>query len=518
MNTFVSRFGASIKGVISGFDRLVFRGHLQPLVYAGGLLSFLSSRSVLLKDFMPWATPFTEQIRKDFTHQTERIGQEVEYIRSPSLDKEGLARQRQKERHISSGVVAALSCVEPCRTWKVRKNRVLQRLVPEYVPGQCIHLYRYFDHHRFGLMHVRLQTWFPFTIQVCMNGREFLRRALERRGIGFEKRENCFASIDNWTKSQSLFDEMLDLNWLDELSRFSNDIFPSRRRVVGSIDYQWSTFQSEWATDLAFRSTADLDAIYPSLVHHALTTSDSATVLRFLGKKVTAAGTAHGKFDQEVTTRRVHRIEGTCVKHHVGRNSAKFYNKQGSVFRAEATINDPSAFKVFRTKQGRLGNKDWLPMRASVVDLKRRADISHHINERLLEHLATVADDQPLETLISKLSTQATWHGERLRGLDLFGKDRDLVDALSDPAIVVAGIRNRDICAHLKKSPQWRGKTDRQRCGIATRMLRLLRAHGIIKKITKTHRYQLTDKGVGIISAVKAALLVSTKKLNEIAA
>ena len=88
MNSFINRFGASIRGVISGFDRLVFRGYFQPLLYAGGLLSFLSSRSVLLKDFLPWTIPITDQIRKDFTSQTERIGQKVEYVRSPSLDSE----------------------------------------------------------------------------------------------------------------------------------------------------------------------------------------------------------------------------------------------------------------------------------------------------------------------------------------------------------------------------------------------------------------------------------------------
>ena len=518
MDAFTNRFGAVIKGVISGFDRLVFRGHLQSLLYPGGLLAFLSSRSVLLKDFVPWVSAFTERLKEDFQAEQERLGQEIIYVRSPSTDKAELARQQQREHQRPTGAVASFSCVEPCRTWKVQGNRVLKRLEPKYIPGQCAHLYRYFDHERFGFMHVRIQTWFPFTIQVCMNGREYLRRALTRKRMGFEMRDNCFTSIANWGKAQLLMDEMLSINWIDELNKFSDDIFPSRQRAVGKMPYHWSAYQTEWATDLAFNATADLDALYPSLVKYALNTSDTATVLRFLGKKVTATGQAHGKFAQEVTARRVHRLPGTCVKYHVGQNSLKFYNKQGSVFRAEATINKPQVFNVFRQKEGRLTAKQWLPMRMSVVDIKRRAEVSQHMNNRLLDHLATVSDDQPLDSLISRLAQPITWHGERLRGLDLFGKDRALVDVLIDPAIAIAGIRNRDLASCLKKSTQGKGKTDKQRSGMATRLLRLLRAHGLIKKITKTHRYQLTDKGITTINAIKSALSASTKKLNDLAA
>ena len=518
MDAFTNRFGAVIKGVISGFDRLVFRGHLQSLLYPGGLLAFLSSRSVLLKDFVPWVSAFTERLKEDFQAEQERLGQEIIYVRSPSTDKAELARRQQREHDRQVGVVAGFSCVEPCRTWKVQGNRALKRLEPHYVPGQCAHLYRYFDHQQFGFMHVRIQTWFPFTIQVCMNGREYLRRALTRKRMGFEMRDNCFTSIANWSKAQTLIDEMLAINWIDELNKFSDDMFPSREHAVGKMPYHWSAYQTEWATDLAFNTTADLDALYPSLVKYALNTSDTATVLRFLGKKVTATGQPHGKLAQEVTARRVHRLPGTCVKYHVGQNSLKFYNKHGNVFRAEATINKPQVFNVFRQNEGRLTEKQWLPMRMSVVDIKRRSEVSQHMNNRLLDHLATVSDDQPLELLISKLVQPITWRGERLRGLDLFGKDRALVDALVDPAIAIAGIRNRDLASGLKISPQGKGKSDKQRSGMATRLLRLLRAHGLIKKITKTHRYQLTGQGIKAINAIKSALSASTKKLNDLAA
>lgn len=518
MSSFLDRFRSSVTGVLSGFDRLVFRGHLRSLTYAKGMRQFLWDRQVLFKDFTAWAKPHTDRVKVDFAAQAAKFGQEVEYLRSASTKKEPLARARQAERGIVSGPVASFSCVEPCRTWEIRKDREAKRLVPAIVNGQCMHLYRYLDHPRFGFMHVRLQTWLPFTIQVCMNGREYLRRALERKRIGFDMRDNCFAAVDDWERAQSLLDGMLDLDWIPLLDGFAQEVFPARHRIVGDLGYQWSVFQSEWATDHAFASQANLDAIFPALVRHALTTSDTATVLRFLGKPVTAAGLPHAKLMKEVTTRLARRQEGVCVKHQVGANSAKFYNKQGSVHRAEATVNDPSDFKVYRRAQGGDDSKDWRPLRASVVDLKRRAEVSQQINDRLLDHQAAATTDRPLGDLVAGLAKPVTWHKERCRGLDLIGKDSFLIDLLADPARSIDGLRNQHIRERLRCDPRGRGKNDRQLAGMATRMIRLLRAHGLIRKQPRSHRYHLSDNGVLVVTAVKSALAASTEKLVKLAA
>ena len=48
--------------------------------------------------------------------------------------------------------------------------------MPRY--RKCLHLYHYQVHPVFGFMHARIQTWFPFAIQICLNGREWLARAM----------------------------------------------------------------------------------------------------------------------------------------------------------------------------------------------------------------------------------------------------------------------------------------------------------------------------------------------------
>jgi hypothetical protein len=395
---------------------------------------------------------------------------------------------------------------------------VAKLLVPVLKSGNCLHLYRYWDHRRFGFMHVRLQTWFPFSVRVCLNGREFLRRQLDRSKIDYEMRDNCFARIASWPRAQRLMDELLQEDWTETLDAFVDSVFPDRRSLLGGWSYHWGVWQSEWASDVSFVDTAALNAIYPTLQRHALLSSDTPTVLRYLGRKVTAKGQANGHLQAEVTTRLIPRVEGTCIKHHVGRNGVKMYNKQGNTLRVETTLNDPSDFKVYRRTQGGGSTKSWKTMRKSVADLQRRAEVSQGINDRYLDHQAQVTNDQPLHQLIDQTTKPITWKNERLRALDLTGKDRWLIDLLANPAHTVNGIRNADLRERLPKRQRGQTRTDRQLTASATRHLRLLRAHGIIKKISKTHRYQLTDHGRTLVTAMTSALAASTAQLTKIAA
>lgn len=518
MERFVTQFKSSIAGVLNGFDRLVFTGQLLPLMYPRGMLGYLSSQSVLLKDFVGWAKAKTDQMKSRFAAQAVRAGHEIQYLGSPSARKEGLARQWQQESGVTAGVIGSFSCVEPCRTWEIRRDPVAKRLVPVLKTGNCLHLYRYWDHRRFGFMHVRLQTWFPFSVRICLNGREFLRRQLDRSKIGYEMRDNCFAKLDSWGRAQRLMDALLEEDWVATLNTCVDSVFPDRVSLLGALPYHWGVWQSEWASDVGFVDTAALHAIYPALQRHALLNSDTPTVLRFLGRKVTATGQANGHLQAEVTTRLMPRVEGTCIKHHVGRNSVKMYNKQGNTLRVETTINDPGDFKVYRRTHGGGLAKSWRSMRTSVADLQRRAEVSQGINDRYLDHQATFSNDQPLHQLLDQATKPVTWKLEHQRALDLTGKDRWLIDLLANPAHTVTGIRNADLRERLPKRHRGKNRTDRQLTAIATRHLRLLRAHGIIKKISKTHRYQLTDHGRTLVTAMTSALAASTAQLTKIAA
>jgi hypothetical protein len=96
--------------------------------------------------------------------------------------KEEVAREIISGEKIREGPVAMMSAVEPCRTWMARGNRQTKQLELKLVSGRCIHLYFYILDPEKGLLHLRLQSWFPFLTQVCLNGREWLACQMRARG------------------------------------------------------------------------------------------------------------------------------------------------------------------------------------------------------------------------------------------------------------------------------------------------------------------------------------------------
>ena len=166
------------------------------------------------------------------------------------------------------------------------------------------------------------------------------------------------------------------------------------------VEYYWSTYQSEWATDVLFGKAATLAHLYPRLVQHGLTTFLSPDVMRFLGRKAPTYGTIPARLAAEVVSDVKHRPEGVRIKHRVGENSVKMYDKQGSVLRVETTINDVEDFKTFRVPENKPdAAPSWQPMRKGVADLHRRAEVSQAANDRYLQALASVDDTTSLGEL-----------------------------------------------------------------------------------------------------------------------
>jgi hypothetical protein len=209
--------------------------------------------------------------------------------------------------------------------------------------------------------------------------------------------------------------------------------------------------QSEWATDILFRSADDLAALYPRLLRHGLDTLHSEDVMRFLGRGLTPTGKARSSFEEQVTTDFQRRPEGARLKHRLGANSLKMYDKAydaaGAVLRLEATYNDVRAIKVFRPKEGDpRGPKAWLPLRKGVADVSRRADVSQKATARYAEALATVEDKAPLKDLVDGLCRPVRWKGRRARALNpLNQEDAALLEAVSRGEFLLDGFRNRDL-------------------------------------------------------------------------
>lgn len=209
MNRFLQRHASRVMGVLSGFDRLVFRGTLMQLAYSNGLGRFLSRRRVLLKDFKQFAGEMTERVKEASRRRADQAGRPVRYLGSSKICKEDVARKIARDDGVTEGLIAVLTCVEPCTTFEIHRNRERKHLQLRSHHGKCLHLYHYGIDPLFGFMSARIQTWFPFSFQICINGREWLGRELYRAGIQYLKVDNCFPWIQDLERAQEILDEQL---------------------------------------------------------------------------------------------------------------------------------------------------------------------------------------------------------------------------------------------------------------------------------------------------------------------
>jgi hypothetical protein len=514
MERFIQRFADKITGVLSGFDRLVFRGGLRPLTYTGGMKRLLWKRKLLLEEFGGYAQGVTEKLKGATSEWVCQQQRPLIYLHSSKTDKEALARKIAQKDGVREGLIAVLSCVEPCLSYEVYKNREAKRLELRPRWRKCLFFYHYRIDPQFGFMSGRIQTWLPFNIQFCVNGREWLSRQMDEAGIGYRRLENKFVWIEDVEKAQRLMDLQLKTRWPQTLDRLAGMLNPAHRDIFEGfpVGYYWTGYQTEWATDVTFKEPSELARVYPALAMHAMRFT-SGEVMRFLGRKV------NGNFLGYIRSEFKQRPEGILVKHRVGANSVKMYNVP-SVLRVETTLHDVKDFRVFRRKENDpMGEQAWRGLRKGVADLHRRARVSQASNERYLDALAAVDSSQPLGELVCGICKPVLWKGRRMRGLRPWSaEDSELFRAVSRGEFSVNGFRNRDLQGLLFRVQPSSVEEKRRRSGRVSRLLRMLRAHHLIRKVSSTYRYVLTPKGRDILAAVLITQQVSLEQLNRAAA
>lgn len=514
MNSFIQRFGDKIIGILSGFDRLVFRGTLREIAFVAGMLGFLRWRRILLKEFGRFALVATECLKEASLAKAAQLGRPVLFLPSSNTSKEDVAREIARRDGVTEGLVCVLKSVEPCHAFDIHRNRE-KKLLELVVRGRrCEHLYHYMIDPVFGFMYARIQTWLPFNVQIGINGREWLSRQMDRAGIAYRREDNCFPWIEDVARAQKLMDEHLRTHWPSALNRLARIVNPAQAEILG-VDhptYYWTVPQSEWATDIMFRDQTTLTEIYHRLARHGISAFSSGDVMRFLGGKV------HTRFEGQIISDFKNRPEGVRIKHSVGKNSVKVYDKPGNL-RFETTIHDAAGIKVFRPKEGDgRGKRAWLPMRKGIADLHRRAQVSQACNERYAEALAATDTTISIGKLVEGLDQPVRWKGRHVRGLHAWSaEDLKLFRAVNRGEFKLNGFRNRDLQPHLFDSAAKTDEERRRRSARVSRLIRLLRAHRLIRKMPRANRYKPTQKGQTVLTALLTAQDVSLAQLNKVA-
>jgi len=526
LQNFIVKFGSLIQGIISGADRLVFRGSLRSIQYGFGMMGYLWHKQVPLTGFGQHAEQLTRQIKEASLAEAGRLQRPVQYLTSSKIDKKAMAEQIALRDGVKDGLICVLSCVEPCLSFEVGPNAAKKKLELKHRLRKCLFLYHYWMHPLFGFMSARIQTWFPFQAQVYLNGREWLARQMQGAGVEYIRQENCFPWVADYRRAQSLMEEQLKTDWPQELGAIVQQLNPRHEEIFKGFpaSYYWSVAESEWATDVGFHGGEELKRLFPLLVEHGVLHFSSSDVMRFLGHPVTAQGQIHGNFRGEITTDLKRRVEGARVKHRVDRNSVKMYDKAhqmvGGILRIEMTMNNEKAFRVYRSKEGEPeGEKQWRRMRRGLADLHRRGEVSQKINERYLDALASVDDSARLQEILEPVEKRKQWKGHPVRALHPFSpEDGALLEIVSRGEFMIRGISNRDLRDALFPTPAPNHKEAKRRSALISRKLRLLRAHGILHKIRGRNLYQVSEAGRTVLTTFLIARQASAKQLMKKAA
>ena len=258
------------------------RGSKRLLCNPGGFCDYLRQIDVPIWKYRCHAKGTTVELCKAIETHAKKAGL-YHYVNNSWQSKEHLALAQAAAQQRESGLIAVIGCVEPCQIMQVRRD-AKKNLEPRIEPGKCLHYYHYYLDPDYGLRYTRLQSWYPFTMHIGLNGRDWLARQMLKASLKYEKKDNSFTWVEDWEAAQCLLEKQLRTAWASLLDRWAHQshlwleaMFPQ------PVPYYWTLQEGEFATDIVFNKPGDLQRLYPQLVHYTTSILQGADVLRFMG-------------------------------------------------------------------------------------------------------------------------------------------------------------------------------------------------------------------------------------------
>jgi hypothetical protein len=409
----------------------------------------------------------------------EEAGLSIEHLRHSNVRKESLVRDILKKRGTHEGLVCIFSAMEACPSYKPWHDKPSGRTFLKADTGKCLHYYFYFIDTDLGLFFLRVPTWAPFRLQFYFNGHGLLEAALRKRQIEARMLDNAFVHVADWLAAQRLSDQLKPERLHRKLDRYARQFCPPI--ALFESGYHWSLMQVEYATDIIFRRQQELAPIYEALVRTAVHAVKADNVATFLGRKL------YGQYRDELGNDFQTRIQGTRIKHYMGKAAIKMYDKHGLILRIETTVNDVSLFKHHRRVEHRDGSWEMktAALKKSIYSLPVLAELMRAANRRYLEFISTLDDPSCALKDVEKIALAVRDGNRSLRGFNLFaGADLDVFQTLVRGEFNISGFQNK----HLAQRLQQAGRQ-------VSPLLKRLRAHGLIKKIGHCYKYYLTALG-----------------------
>lgn len=491
--SFLVKFSSLISWTLSCFDRVIFKGHLpisQPAKFEGFVDYVLKIRRT---DFLKVLGPqWSERVVEHSRRIAQTNDRPWEYC-SGGVDKDAWAKKQLDRAPVLQGLVGVLCVMEACPTFKLAPQAERPGFVIRKVPQRV--LYYYFVDKELGLMHVRLQTWAPFTCQVYVNGHDYVARQLRKKSIAFEQVDNAFVQLRDAAAAQRCANRFAKLAWPKILERYTRQVNPLLHAELKGLSHYWVVDQAEYATDVCFASAHALAGLFERLLVFALLTFTPKKIFCYLGRKW------HEQFNGEVQTHyRSLREPGACIKHFMKRNWLKMYDKLGLLLRVETVINQPGEFKVLRECRHRDGTTSlgWFAMCKGVGNLHHYQSHALACNHRYLDALAAVDDPTPGYDDLKKLTERQRSEGHTYAGFNPARQEEArLFAAVLAGDHTAQGFRNKDIRTALfdHVAPQ-----PRRPSAAVGRLLKRLHVRGLIAKVPRTRRWRVTEEGRRLLS------------------
>lgn len=483
MEILTTTYRKKISGILSCFDRVILTGTIPQICYSEGMTSYLYSQGIRIFDYAKFAEPFREQLRTNAERLAKENEVEIEFVRKSHIRKEELVKKVLDKRGNHTGLVHIIAAMESCGSYRPWHDKQTGKTFLKGSQSKCLHYYFYFIDPYLGYGYIRVPTWCPFKLQVYINGHNILSNELDRHNIKYTTLDNAFDYIEDFAKAQEICDN-LDIKKihkrLDELAKKYCPVY-----LVFNQVYHWSIMQAEYATDIIFKKQEYLQSIYSELTATAIHTVKPDSIATFLGHKVDP------RYQGEIGNNYNIRIQGSRIKHTMGKSSIKMYDKFSKILRIETTTNDVSFFKHYREVEHRNGTTtmEYASLKKNIYSLTFLAKLFKASNKRYIEFISAFDNKEAGRKRLDKVTKSKRENNRNYKGFNLFCEDDiSLLLTVLRGEYNISGFRNKDIRMRLPFNS-----------GKVSRLIKRLKVFGLIKKARNTYKYYLTKLGKQLV-------------------
>ncbi|HUZ78481.1 MAG TPA: hypothetical protein VMV93_12960 [Chloroflexota bacterium] len=464
-------------------DRMYLNLYVPPLQRPNGVAAFFRGQRQALFASSALMAPMT----RDFVASIERFVKEQHLplvTFKKGQRKDDVAAEYVRAIQGREGLLFVGKAQEKanvCRTEKRRNPRTGQ-VYPWIVRSSALvnQYYWYAIDDDFGPFFLKFCSYFPYTAKLYLNGHEYLKRQLAKEGIAFQALDNGLLSCADPARMQAIADELsphhiqrLAAKWLARLPQ----PFSDADREAG-YHYDLSILQAEFALTQVVDRPLTGRVFFEEVIRENLDLGRPKQVQLIFDRRVTKR--TPGRFRTRVLT------EGVTPSLHVSYKHAdiKQYFKAaaaglaGRAIRTELTVNDTNDFHIGK----RLPN---LPRLREVAF----AAVRRMVQVERLSHDCAIGEDG-LNRIIRPLEV----NGQRAPALRFPDpRVQALFSVLVLFSLLPTGFAVHELRAALAPLLGWDPSHMTQ--GQLSYDLRRLRLHGLIARLPRSHRYQVTDSG-----------------------